>query len=87
MYEGGLCASLKRRTAATLLANAVVLGAMSMLDLAITNIPHFIHPLLRGAIVWGALRPVMIYAVVCLGHSMLMKACCGAMSDQNKGAR
>jgi hypothetical protein len=97
MHESGLCASLKRRTAATLLANAVVLGAMSMLDFAITNIPHFIHPILRGAIVWGALRPVMIYAVVCLAHAMLMNACCGAMSDgkktgdgpanQNNGAR
>jgi hypothetical protein len=96
MHETGLCASLKRRTVATLLANAVVLGAMSLLDLAITNIPHFIHPLLRGALVWGALRPVMIYAVVCLAHAMLMNACCGAMSDgtsqgkksdQNNGAR
>ena len=46
-----------------------------------TTIPGFVHPWLRAALVWTALRPVMAYAAVCLVHALLLGRCARALAE------
>jgi hypothetical protein len=84
MRDGRLCSTLARRSRTTALLSLAILGGMSALGWAMFNVPSFVHPWLRAALLWTAVRPVMIYAAVCLGHAMLLKSCCAAMADQNR---
>ncbi|HEX3345006.1 MAG TPA: hypothetical protein VHS09_10565, partial [Polyangiaceae bacterium] len=64
--------------------SAVVLGGCLLLSWAIAAVPGFVHPWLRVALVWTALRPVMIYAALCLGHALLLGRCARALAaDRN----
>ena len=81
MRDGRLCSTLSRRSRWTAMVSLAVLGAMSLLGWAMFNVPHFVHPWLRAALMWTALRPVMVYAGVCLAHALLMNTCCRAMAD------
>jgi hypothetical protein len=62
-------------------ASGSVLGASGLLSLAMTAIPSFVHPWLRVALAWTALRPVMAYAAVCLLHSLLLGRCARALTE------
>jgi hypothetical protein len=61
--------------------SAVVLGGSLLLSWAIATIPGFVHPWLRVALVWTALRPVMIYAALCLGQALLLGQCARVIGD------
>lgn len=89
--DAHVCSALAGRSRATALVSASLLGAASVLGWAMATIPNFVHPWLRAALVWTALRPVMVYAVVCLAHAMLLRTCCKATgpaggdgSDRNR---
>jgi hypothetical protein len=79
-----VCSALARRTRAMAFASAVILGGAALLGWAMFTIPNFIHPWLRVALVWGALRPIMMYAAVCLAHAALLGSCCSAMNRDRK---
>jgi hypothetical protein len=66
------------------MASAGVLGAMLALGWAIATIPSFVHPWLRAALVWTALRPVAAYAAVCLLHAALLGRCAGLLESEGK---
>jgi hypothetical protein len=61
------------------LVSAVVLGGCVVLSWALATVPSFVHPWLRVALVWGALRPVMAYAALCLFHAALLGRCARAI--------
>ena len=61
--------------------SVVVLGGCLLLSWAIATIPGFVHPWLRVALVWTALRPVMVYAGLCLAHALLLGRCARALAD------
>jgi len=63
------------------MASLVVLGGTLLLSWAMAAIPGFVHPWLRVALVWTALRPVMVYAAVCLGHALLLGRCARALAE------
>jgi hypothetical protein len=63
------------------LVSAAVLGGCGLLSWAMATVPNFVHPWLRTALVWTALRPVMAYAAVCLLHAMLLGRCARALAD------
>jgi hypothetical protein len=62
------------------MVSAVVLGGCLLLSWAIATIPGFVHPWLRIALVWTALRPVMVYAALCLVHALLLGRCAHALA-------
>lgn len=66
------------------MASAGVLGAMLALGWAIATIPSFVHPWLRAALLWTALRPVAAYAAVCLLHAALLGRCAGLLDAEKK---
>jgi len=63
------------------MVSVVVLGGCLLLSWAIATIPGFVHPWLRVALVWTALRPVMVYAGLCLAHALLLGRCARALAD------
>jgi hypothetical protein len=65
------------------LVSAATLGGTLSLSWAITTIPNFVHPWLRVALAWTALRPVMAYAALCLLHAMLLGRCAKALADES----
>ncbi len=46
--------------------------------------PWLVHPWLRVALSWAALRPVLAYAAVCLLHAGLLGACARAVASPNR---
>jgi hypothetical protein len=64
------------------LASAALLAGGLTLSWAMTALPSFVHPWLRVALAWTALRPVMAYAAVCLLHAMLLGRCDRALADE-----
>ena len=63
------------------MVSAGVLVGCVLLSWAIATVPGFVHPWLRVALVWTALRPVMVYAALCLGHALLLGRCARALAD------
>jgi hypothetical protein len=76
------CARARGRARANGLASAIVLGGCVALSWAMATIPGFVHPWLRAALVWGALRPVMVYAAACLLHAVLLGRCARALAAE-----
>jgi hypothetical protein len=75
------CARARGRARWSGFVSATVLGGAMLLSWAITTIPNFVHPWLRVALAWTALRPVMAYAALCLLHAMLLGRCARALCD------
>jgi hypothetical protein len=65
------------------MVSAGVLGGCLLLSWAIATIPGFVHPWLRIALVWTALRPVMVYAALCLVHALLLGRCAHALAGRS----
>jgi len=61
-----------------------VLGGCLLLSWTMTTVPGFVHPWLRVALVWTALRPVMAYALLGLFHAVLLGRCARALADNVK---
>jgi len=79
--DGRLRARVAARARVHALVSGGVLGACVLLGWAMANVPHFVHPWLRAALLWTALRPVMAYAAVCLLHAILLGRCARALVD------
>ncbi len=56
-------------------ASGVVLAAGALLFLGMDAAPGAVHPWLRTALVWTALRPVMAYAALGVFHAVLLGRC------------
>lgn len=78
------CAAARGRARWNGTVSAAVLGGGVLLSWAMTTIPNFVHPWLRAALVWTALRPVMAYAAVCLVHALLLGRCAAMLADPKK---
>jgi hypothetical protein len=63
------------------LTSVVILGGSILLSWAVATIPGFVHPWLRVALLWAALRPVMAYAAACLVHAWLLGRCARALRE------
>jgi hypothetical protein len=77
--DEGACARASARARFNALFSASVLGGAGLLSWAMATIPNFVHPWLRAALAWTALRPVMAYAAVCLLHALLLGRCARAL--------
>jgi hypothetical protein len=62
--------------------SAAVLAGCVTLSWAMSAIPGLVHPWLRAALGWAALRPVMAYAAVCLLHATLLGRCARALAAE-----
>jgi hypothetical protein len=82
--DAKLAATLGARARWNGLASAAVLGGSLLIGWAMTAVPSFVHPWLRAALAWTALRPVMAYASVCLLHAMLLGRCAQACRPDEK---
>jgi hypothetical protein len=69
------------------LASAIVLGLGVFLAWGMAAAPWLVHPWLRAALVWTALRPVIAYAGICLLHALLLGQCARLLVDDSKGDR
>jgi hypothetical protein len=64
-------------------ASALLLGLGALLTWGMAGAPWFVHPWLRAALVWAALRPIMAYAAVGLLHAWLLARCARALVDDS----
>jgi hypothetical protein len=71
------------------IAHGAVLAACALVGLGIGAVPGVVHPWLRTALDWAALRPVMACAVAGILHALLLDQCArvGAPSagDETEG--
>ena len=61
-------------------ASALLLGLGGLLTWAT---PWLLHPWLRVALVWAALRPIMAYGCACLLHALLLGQCARVLVDDS----
>jgi hypothetical protein len=85
-HDHKACASVSARARRNAVVSALLLAGGGGLSVAIAN-PHFVHPWLAVVLSWAALRPVMIYAGVCLVHALLLGRCSRALSCEVDGSR
>lgn len=78
------CSGVRARARWNGVVSAVVLGGGFLLSWAMTSMPNFVHPWLRAALEWTALRPVMTYAAVSLVHAALLGRCAATLADAGK---
>ncbi|MGD0677795.1 MAG: hypothetical protein ABSC94_20460 [Polyangiaceae bacterium] len=69
------------------LTSVLVLASGSALGWSMATIPGLIHPWLRAAILWAALRPVLLGAGACLVHAMLLARCAVALTGSRPHSR
>jgi hypothetical protein len=61
--------------------SAISMGTGVLLGSAMGAAPWLVHPWLRVALVWTAIRPVTVYAAVCLVHALLLGRCVRVLVD------
>jgi hypothetical protein len=74
-------AVIERRARSGVLAGMFVLAGCYLVRWAVSSVPGLIHPWLRAAFLWTALRPVMGYALACLLHAVLLGRCARALAE------
>ena len=78
-------AGLPKRIGALALGNgfgsALLMGMGVLLGWVMAAAPWLVHPWLRVALVWTALRPLMVYAAVCLVHALMLGQCARVLVD------
>jgi hypothetical protein len=74
-------AGVARRNA---LASLSIIGLIWVLDWSMAAAPGLVHPWLRAALVWTAVRPVLGYAGLCLLHALLLGACARLLVDSKQ---
>jgi hypothetical protein len=79
--DAAACTAVTRRARAGILAGFFVLAGCYLVRWAVVAVPGLIHPWLRVAFFWAALRPVMGYALACLLHSVLLGRCARALAE------
>jgi len=57
------------------LASSILLSLGALLAWAMAAAPSLVHPWLRVALEWTALRPILAFACVCLVHALLLGQC------------
>jgi hypothetical protein len=72
-----------RRARTSTLFSAAVLGGTLALSWAVAAVPGFVHPWLGVVLVWTALRPVTVYAGLCLFHALLLGRCASALAGRS----
>jgi len=78
--EGQRAASIARMHG---FVHGVALAGALSLGWAMRTIPGLVRPVLRHALEWTALRPVAIFAVVCLLHALLLGRSSVLMIDKS----
>jgi hypothetical protein len=66
------------------LASALLLGLGATMSWGFAAVPGLVHPWLRAALVWTALRPVAAYAALCLIHAVLLGRCARLLADSSR---
>lgn len=74
-----LAAARARRQAGV---NGAILAAGLALGWAMTAMPGMVRPIVRTALEWTALRPVMVYAALCLLHALMLGRCGRVVADK-----
>jgi hypothetical protein len=73
--DGRACSAMTGRARWNAFLSAGVLAGGLAAQWAMLSIPDFVHPWLRAALVWTALRPVIFYAGICFLHALLLGRC------------
>jgi hypothetical protein len=79
--DAKLVAAAATRARRTATVSAAILAGGVALSWAMAALPSLVHPWLRFALGWAALRPVIVYAGACLLHAMLLGRCARALAD------
>jgi hypothetical protein len=81
--DAGLGQRAARIASWTGIASGCVFGAGAFIQWAFA-VPGLVHPWLRVALGWTALRPVIAYAAVCMLHALLLGRCARVLVDAPK---
>jgi hypothetical protein len=74
-----------RKVATTVaLVNALLLALGAFMSWTMASVPGLVHPWLRVALAWTALRPGMAYAAIGLVHAVMLRACAVVLTDSSR---
>ena len=79
-HDGRTCERAAARARWNAMFSLAVLGGSIALGWALTTMPSLVHPVLRHALTWTALRPVLGYAALSLVHALMLGRCAQAVS-------
>lgn len=85
--DAKLCetAAVGARARAIATVNISLFAGAALASWAMQAVPGLVHPWLRAALAWTALRPVMALAAVSLLHASLLARCAAALREPPKG--
>jgi hypothetical protein len=70
------------RARANAMLSGAILASSFLLGWSMAFVPGLVLPWLRVVLIWTALRPVQIYAGVCLAHALLLGACARSITSR-----
>ena len=73
--DGNTCERAAARARWNAMFSLAILGGAIALGWALTTMPSLVHPVLRHALAWTALRPVVGYSALSLVHALLLGRC------------
>ena len=79
--DGRLATRVGRLARRNAMANALLLGLAVTMGSAMASVPGLVHPWLRVALSWTALRPVIAYSALGLLHALMLGQCRSFLSD------
>lgn len=81
-HDGATCQRAAARARWNAMFSLAVLGGCIALGWSLTTMPSLVHPVLRHALAWTALRPVVGYAALSLLHALLLGRCAQVVSSK-----
>jgi hypothetical protein len=87
MNDGRARAALPARARRLAIVSAAILGCCIAFGWSMASVPRLVHPWLRAALVWGALRPVELFAALCLLQAFLLSQSVRAGAGRGASAR
>jgi hypothetical protein len=72
MNDASAAARLPGRARLLAVVSGAILGGCLVFGWSMTSLPGLVHPWLRAALVWTALRPVELFAALCLLQAFVL---------------
>jgi hypothetical protein len=87
MRDARLEKSLARLAKTNAMASGLLLAMGAVLSLVMRAVPGSVHPWLRAALVWSAVRPVILCAFLFLLHALMLDRCAVVLAQSSRPKR
>lgn len=79
--DAGLGRALTAKARGMAILHGWIAASGLLLGWGLTTTPSLVHPIVRGTLMWTALRPIVAYAIVSLLHALLLARCARSVAD------